>query len=105
MICLCGQLLIQKHAYEEVINSLLYVILLVNVFDQKGWCQPVGGFSVYSTSSLDIAADDNKPIIVISANLDSRALFHDLVIGSTKDISGLVTVLAIADALSRVSLF
>ncbi|KAG0742219.1 hypothetical protein G6F57_010744 [Rhizopus arrhizus] len=68
---------------------------------RRGWCQPVGGFSVYSTSSLDITADDNKPIIVVSANLDSRALFHDLVIGSTKDISGLVTVLAIADALSR----
>ncbi|KAI9281897.1 glycosyltransferase family 20-domain-containing protein [Sporodiniella umbellata] len=44
---------------------------------------------------------DNKPIILVSANLDSRALFHDLVVGSTKDVSGVVAVLAIAEALSR----
>lgn len=67
-----------------------------------GWCQPVGGMSVYSTPSVNLDADDNKPIIVVSSNLDSRALFHDLTIGASKDISGLVTVLAIAEALSRV---
>ncbi|CEI91268.1 hypothetical protein RMCBS344292_05565 [Rhizopus microsporus] len=68
---------------------------------RRGWCQPVGGMSVYSTPSVNLDADDNKPIIVVSSNLDSRALFHDLTIGASKDISGLVTVLAIAEALSR----
>lgn len=59
--------------------------------------------SVYSTPSLDISADDKKPIVVVSASMDSRSLFHDLTVGASSDVSGMVTVLAIADALSRVS--
>jgi hypothetical protein len=69
---------------------------------RRGWCQVVGGMSVFSSPSLNIAADDKKPIIVVSANIDSRSMFHDLTVGATKDVSGMVTVLAIADALSRV---
>ncbi|KAF1801387.1 Nicastrin-domain-containing protein [Mucor lusitanicus] len=68
---------------------------------RRGWCQVVGGMSVYSTPSLAISADDNKPIVVVSASLDSRSLFHDLTVGASNDVSGMVTVLAIADALSR----
>jgi Zn-dependent M28 family amino/carboxypeptidase len=54
---------------------------------------------------MEMAADDNKPIMVVSANMDSRSLFHDLTVGATQDVSGLVTVLAIAETLSRVSRF
>lgn len=72
---------------------------------RRGWCQTVGGFSVFSTASMEMAADDNKPIMVVSANMDSRSLFHDLTVGATQDVSGLVTVLAIAETLSRVSRF
>jgi nicastrin len=70
---------------------------------RRGWCQVVGGLSVYSSPSLNIDYNDNKPIIVVSSNIDGRSLFHDLTVGSSKDVSGLVTVLAIADALSNVS--
>jgi nicastrin len=70
---------------------------------RRGWCQVVGGMSVFSSPSLNIAADDKKPIIVVSASIDSRSMFHDLTIGATKDVSGMITVLAIADALSRVN--
>ncbi|KAI7901564.1 Nicastrin-domain-containing protein [Cokeromyces recurvatus] len=68
---------------------------------RRKWCQVVGGLSVFSSPSLDIQHDDDKPIIVVSAGIDSRSLFHDLTIGVSNDISGLVTVLAIAEALSR----
>lgn len=70
---------------------------------RRGWCQAVGGMSVYSTPSIDISPDDKKPIIVVSAGMDSRSLFHDLTIGASNDVSGMVAVLAIAEALSRVS--
>ena len=69
---------------------------------RRGWCQPIGGFSVYSTPSLTIAADDHKPIIVVSASLDSRSLFHDLTVGANQVISGVVTVLGIAEAMNKV---
>ncbi|KAK4512992.1 uncharacterized protein ATC70_003703 [Mucor velutinosus] len=68
---------------------------------RRGWCQVVGGMSVYSTPSLNISADDKKPIVVVSASMDSRSLFHDLTVGASSDVSGMVTVLGIADALSR----
>lgn len=70
---------------------------------RRGWCQVVGGMSVYSTPSLDVSADDKKPIVVVSTSMDSRSLFHDLTVGASSDVSGMVAVLAIADALSRVS--
>ncbi|ORY89548.1 Nicastrin-domain-containing protein [Syncephalastrum racemosum] len=71
---------------------------------RRGWCQPVGGLSVYSTPSFDISPEDQKPIVVVSSAMDSRSLFHDLTIGINYDLSGMVSVLAIADALSKVPL-
>ncbi|KAG0303492.1 hypothetical protein BGZ98_006581 [Dissophora globulifera] len=71
---------------------------------RKGWCTPVGGASVWSTPSFNISSSDNKPIIVISAAMDSRSLFHDLTLGVESSISGMVTVLAVAEALSRSSI-
>ncbi|KAI9481077.1 MAG: glycosyltransferase family 20-domain-containing protein [Benjaminiella poitrasii] len=68
---------------------------------RRKWCQAVGGMSVFSSPSLDIQHEDSKPIIVVSANIDSRSIFHDLTIGASSSVSGLVTVLAIAEALSR----
>jgi hypothetical protein len=62
----------------------------------------VGGLSVFSTPSQEISVDDNKPIIVLTASLDSRSLFHDLTVGVDTSISGLVTLLSIAEAINRV---
>lgn len=70
---------------------------------RRGWCQAVGGMSVFSSPSLTMDHQDNKPVIVVSANIDGRSMFHDLTVSASKDVSGMVTVLAIADALSRVS--
>ncbi|GAB5589833.1 hypothetical protein Unana1_04733 [Umbelopsis nana] len=68
---------------------------------RRGWCIPVGGSSVYSTASQNISSTDGKPIIVVSATMDSRSVFHDLTLGVENDISGLVAMLATADALSK----
>ncbi|CAG8445999.1 4270_t:CDS:10 [Acaulospora colombiana] len=45
--------------------------------------------------------NDGKSIIVVAAAMDSRALFHDLILGVDNGISGTIAVLAVADALSR----
>lgn len=68
-----------------------------------GWCEPVGGLSVFASPSLNIQADDGKPVVVLAAAMDSRSMFHDLTIGTNTDVSGVVALLAVAEALSRVS--
>lgn len=37
--------------------------------------------------------------------MDSRSVFHDLTLGVENDISGLVAMFAVADALSKVGYF
>ncbi|KAL1917773.1 uncharacterized protein VTP21DRAFT_3607 [Calcarisporiella thermophila] len=68
---------------------------------RRGWCGPVGGKSVYSTPSSDLKPEESKPILVLSAVMDSRSLFHELTMGVESSISGVVTLLAVADALSK----
>ncbi|KAF8926196.1 hypothetical protein BGZ58_000101 [Dissophora ornata] len=71
---------------------------------RKGWCTPVGGASVWSTPSVNISSTDGKPIVVVSAAMDSRSLFHDLTLGVESSVTGMVTLLAVAEALSRSSI-
>ncbi|OAD77687.1 hypothetical protein PHYBLDRAFT_164583 [Phycomyces blakesleeanus NRRL 1555(-)] len=68
---------------------------------RRGWCQVVGGTSVFSSPSRQIAADDGKKSIVLTASLDSRSLFHDLTNGVATSLSGLVALLTVAESLSR----
>ncbi|KAF9399112.1 hypothetical protein BGZ94_005808, partial [Podila epigama] len=68
---------------------------------RKGWCTPVGGASVWSTPSSNISATDEKPIIVVAAAMDARSLFHDLTLGVDSSVTGMVTLMAVAEALSR----
>lgn len=72
------------------------------MFFVLGWCTPVGGASVWSTPSSNITAADNKPIIVVAASMDARSMFHDLTLGVESSVTGMVTVMAVAEALSRV---
>ncbi|RUS15404.1 hypothetical protein BC938DRAFT_476954 [Jimgerdemannia flammicorona] len=67
-----------------------------------GWCSPVGGLSVYSTPSASLAHGDGKPVIIVSAAMDSRSFFHDLTLGIENDVSGMIALIAVADALSKV---
>lgn len=49
-----------------------------------------------------MTSTDGKPIIIVSATMDSRSIFHDLTLGVENDVSGMVALLAVADALSKV---
>ncbi|KAF9429330.1 hypothetical protein BGZ76_001447, partial [Entomortierella beljakovae] len=68
---------------------------------RRAWCTPVGGASVWSTPSYNMSSSDGKPIVLVSAAMDSRSLFHDLTLGVESSVAGMVAVLAVAEALSR----
>ena len=63
-------------------------------------CLPVGGLSVWSSFS-QIQENDGKGIYILSAKMDSTALFHEFGFGAAQR-SGFIGILAIADALAKV---
>ncbi|RKP05674.1 Nicastrin-domain-containing protein [Thamnocephalis sphaerospora] len=67
---------------------------------RRRWCLPVGGYSVYSstTPKSDFAKKDT---VVLAAATSGRAFFHDLGAQVENNLSGMVGLLAVADALSR----
>ena len=69
-----------------------------------GNCMPLGGMSAWaSKGALEGGAGASLPIILATAAMDSTALFHDAARGADDSISGLVALLAAADALSGVA--
>ncbi|XP_021757387.1 nicastrin-like isoform X1 [Chenopodium quinoa] len=70
---------------------------------KAGTCLPLGGYSVWSSlppiiqSSLDVT----KPIILAMGTMDSASFFRDKGLGADSPLSGLVALLAAADALSH----
>ncbi|ORX62736.1 hypothetical protein DM01DRAFT_320421 [Hesseltinella vesiculosa] len=65
-------------------------------------------FSAFMWAAMDSStclrrgwSDDQKPIVVLTAAMDSNSLFHDLTVGVGTALSGLVTLLTVADTLSK----
>ncbi|XP_049379425.1 nicastrin [Solanum stenotomum] len=67
-------------------------------------CLPLGGYSVWSALPPIIASSSKKakPMILTVASMDAASLFRDASIGADSPISGLISLLAVVDALSRV---
>jgi hypothetical protein len=65
-------------------------------------CLPIGGHSVWGSKSVNISKEDGKGIYIVSAKMDSTSFFHDLAYGNAQR-SGFITVLGIADALSKIN--
>ena len=63
-------------------------------------CLPIGGHSVWGSKSVNISKEDGKGIYIVSTKMDSTSFFHDLAYGNAQR-SGFITVLGIADALSK----
>ncbi|CAL8470795.1 g10337 [Coccomyxa elongata] len=70
----------------------------------QGTCLPLGGHSVWAAlPPLPASGKDNRPIILVAAGVDSMAFFHDRTKGADAPLSGLVAMLAAAEALGNSS--
>ncbi|KAI8929923.1 Nicastrin-domain-containing protein [Entophlyctis helioformis] len=87
--------------YSMEFDALMWSAINSETCLRRGWCQPVGGYSVWSTFSTNMTASDKKPIILVSSKLDSSAFIHDFAYGAAQR-TGMVAMLGVAEALSRV---
>ncbi|XVF24636.1 hypothetical protein REPUB_Repub13aG0144200 [Reevesia pubescens] len=67
-------------------------------------CLPLGGYSVWSAVPPinNSSSNQSKPIILTVASMDAASFFRDKSLGADSPISGLISLLAAADALSHV---
>ncbi|KAI7867163.1 glycosyltransferase family 20-domain-containing protein [Spinellus fusiger] len=92
---------IQRRYTNYPLQSMDIQLFMWSAINSETCLRRVGGASVYSSPSHTISAEDGKKIIVLTAPLDSRSLFHDLTDGINNPLSGLIAMLTVADALSR----
>ncbi|XP_050270062.1 nicastrin [Quercus robur] len=71
---------------------------------KEGACLPLGGYSVWSSlPPINVSSSEQfKPVILTVASMDSASFFRDKSLGADSPISGLISLLAAVDALSRV---
>lgn len=67
---------------------------------RQGKCQPLGGLS--SWGILGSYPKPAKKIVLAATNTDSSAIFHDMAFGANSAVSGIVTLLSAAEALTAV---
>jgi len=80
----------------------------------RGSCLPIGGYNIWSLNSIALPGANPPPptartppgsapppqrIVMVTANLDSSSLFHDMAPGASADGSAVVALIAAADAL------
>ncbi|KAI9008996.1 glycosyltransferase family 20-domain-containing protein [Phycomyces nitens] len=92
---------LEKQYTEYPLQAIDFKLFMWAAIDSETCLRRVGGTSVFSSHSHQMAADDGKKSIVLTASLDSRSMFHDLTDGVTSSLSGLVALLAVAESLSR----
>ncbi|KAJ8763070.1 hypothetical protein K2173_023275 [Erythroxylum novogranatense] len=70
---------------------------------REGTCLPLGGYSVWSSlPPVNVSSSNQmKPVILTVATMDSASFFRDKSMGAESPISGLITLLAAVDSLSR----
>eukprot|EP00249_Psilotum_nudum_P017145 c26181_g1_i1 orf=97-1434(+) len=68
-------------------------------------CLPLGGYSVWSSlPPIDaLSTSSKKPILLAMSSMDSASFFRDKTPGSDSPLSGMIAMLAAADALSKTS--
>ncbi|KAI8825998.1 Nicastrin-domain-containing protein [Fimicolochytrium jonesii] len=97
--------------YAVEFDAFMYGAQNTETCLRRDTCRPVGGVSVWASMPSYInKTDDRRPIIIVSSKMDSRAMINDwglfssspvFSIGAKSSKTGLVTVMAIADAISK----
>ncbi|ESR45971.1 hypothetical protein CICLE_v10000514mg [Citrus x clementina] len=87
---------------EKVMNGYTTSVAEFDLVMQT--CLPLGGYSVWSSlPPINMSLSyQSKPIILLVASMDSASFFRDKSLGADSPISGLLSLLAAVDALSRV---
>lgn len=108
----------QSQGYGDVypffgaeLNSFMYAAidsetcLRRSATQTRHFCYPLGGMSVISSPSLpqEFASEPKKPIVWLVSQMDSRSMFPDFTLGMNAHVSNVITLLLVADALSKVS--
>eukprot|EP00794_Sanderia_malayensis_P010772 gene10772-11925_t len=70
-------------------------------FSNNVFCDPLGDWNVWGTLYPLMRPLMEKEVILISTRMDSSSFFHDLAPGANNDVSGIVTLLAVASALGN----
>ena len=69
---------------------------------QAATCLPLGGYSAFAALPAALPASATPPrLLLVTAALDAAAFFHERAVGADAALSGLVVMLAAADALGR----
>ncbi|KAK1439308.1 hypothetical protein QVD17_05124 [Tagetes erecta] len=71
---------------------------------REGTCLPLGGYSVWSALPAEniSSSGSKKSIILTVATMDSASFFRDKSLGAESSLSGMISLLAAVDALSRI---
>ncbi|KAI8622316.1 Nicastrin-domain-containing protein [Chytriomyces sp. MP71] len=87
--------------YSIELSEFMYASVDAVTCLRRGWCSPAGSTSVWSTFSKNLSGTDARKSVVVSAQLDSNGFFKDFVNSAATTVSGYVTLLAVAQALSQ----
>ncbi|KAJ3237028.1 hypothetical protein HDU78_004292 [Chytriomyces hyalinus] len=64
-------------------------------------CYPAGATSIWSTFSQNLAQNNDRKLVVVTAQADANGFFQDFANAAAPTVSGYVTLLAAAQALSE----
>ncbi|KAK5578604.1 hypothetical protein RB653_008276 [Dictyostelium firmibasis] len=87
-------------AYGAELDSFMQGAINAETCLRRGFCEPVGGQSIWSSFSAEI--DQSKPIILVMLPLDTTAFFRDLATGTDQSAYALVVLLSILNSLQGV---
>ncbi|KAJ3193942.1 hypothetical protein HK101_003790 [Irineochytrium annulatum] len=87
--------------YAVEFDGLMYAAINSPTCLRRGFCNVIGGLSTWSTFSYNMSRQDTREIIVVTASMDSNAMFRDSTFGAETTTSGFVTLIAVADALAQ----
>ena len=68
------------------------------------YCDPLGSVNIYVPAlavNKSVRAYRNRSVVVVSARIDSASMFDGLSIGADTSITGMATLIAVADLINK----
>ncbi|KAJ3249428.1 hypothetical protein HDU78_003214 [Chytriomyces hyalinus] len=87
--------------YAIELNQFMFASHDASVCLRRGWCYPAGATSIWSTFSQNLTQNNDRKLVVVTAQADANGFFQDFANAAATTVSGYVTLLAAAQALSE----